>query len=446
MFRRRGFLYKDNTQTESKLSARRSNGSGIPLIPCLLGIVLIFALMTLNCENNGGTGETFRNPPEIVSSNGVLDTTLIAGFSEAKIGNDKVTTSVYNGSFVPPTLRVFPGDLMRVRLENLIDQMTNLHYHGMNVTPISPSDDIFIMVTPTGTFDYEVPILQSHASRMYYYHTHAFGLTEFQIMSGLSGTLIVEGLLDPFPQLKGIRELIMDLRDIQIDSDGRVPTNIDPSAPTHHTLNGQVNPTIKIHPGETQLWRIANVGADLYYPLKLEGHTFFEIARDGNRHNQIVPTDEILLPPSSRVEVLIQGGTGGIYKFKVMPFNTGPQGDSYEGATLATLISKGPAQEPIPLPTQSEFPQLEDLCNQPVVTERTIVFSESADGNTFFINGKEFDPTNPVVDTTVKIGTLEKWTVQNTSQELHVFHIHQTDFQVCETNGLNSRSLATRIL
>jgi suppressor of ftsI len=74
------------------------------------------------------------------------------------IGDKKVTTRVYNGSYVLPTLRIHPGDIIRLRPENFIDQMTSLHFHGMNVTPISPSDDIFIMVTPTGTFNYEIPI------------------------------------------------------------------------------------------------------------------------------------------------------------------------------------------------------------------------------------------------------------------------------------------------
>ena len=31
---------------------------------------------------------------------------------------------------------------------------------------------------------------------------------------------------------------------------------------------------------------------------------------------------------------------------------------------------------------------------------------------------------------------MEEWTVLNATQELHVFHIHQTDFQVTELNGV----------
>jgi FtsP/CotA-like multicopper oxidase with cupredoxin domain len=256
-------------------------------------------------------------------------------------------------------------------------------------------------------------------------------------MSGMSGTLIVEGLLDPFPQLQGIRELVMNLKDIQIDSDGQVPMDIDPGAPTHITLNGQINPRIRIRPGETQLWRIANIGADHYYPLVLEGMPMYIIARDGNRQNQLVtipPGQTFLLPVSSRIDVLVQGGPKGTYRFRTLPFNTGPVGDSYEGATLATVESRGNAVDPIPLADPSQFPPLENLCNQPVDEERTIVFSESEDGNTFFIDGKEFDPDR--IDTTVSVGTLERWTVLNASEELHVFHIHQTDFQVCSINGV----------
>src|SRR4029079_19159835 len=39
------------------------------------------------------------------------------------------------------------------------------------------------------------------------------------------------------------------------------------------------------------------------------------------------------------------------------------------------------------------------------------------------------------IDTTVDLGTIEEWTLQNTSRELHVFHIHQTDFQVVSVDG-----------
>jgi FtsP/CotA-like multicopper oxidase with cupredoxin domain len=271
---------------------------------------------------------------------------------------------------------------------------------------------------------------------MYWYHSHRHERAQRQVMGGLSGGLVIEGVLDPFRDLAGIRERVMLLKDIQVTAQGTVPEDIDPSATSIRMVNGQVNPTLTIRPGETQFLRIANIGSDLYYKIRLEGHFFYEIARDGNRHTQIVTTDELLIPPSSRSEVLIQGAARGTYAMRALAFDTGPAGDSYPETVLATLVSQGDGETPIVLPTT--LPTVEDLRNLAVNRKRTITFTESADGNTFYIDSgagsKQFDPNR--VDSTIESGTVEEWTVLNATQELHVFHIHQTDFQVTEVDGV----------
>lgn len=403
-------------------------------------IIFISFFIVGSCNNNGGSntplGPPFQNPIQISSVNGVLEITYDAEVSPAEVDGKQFMSAQYNGMIAPPTLRVNPGDTIRLTLNNFLEMMTNVHYHGMNVSPLSPSDDVFIMITPNSGFDYEVQVPQDHPEGMFYYHAHLFGITEFQIMSGLSGGLIVEGILDPFPQLDGITEQIMYLKDFQL-MDGEIPPEgmIDPSAPTNFTVNGQTNPVITMRPGETQFWQMANIGADLYYDLVLEDHTFYQIERDGNRQTRTTQRDEILMPTSSRVGVLVQAQNRGTYRLLARQFSTGPAGDNYGGATLLTVRVEGePIENPIILPIpQNEFPLVENLCDVPVDNKRTIVFSETPDGNTFFINDRQFDPAR--VDTTVNIGTIEEWTVQNISEELHVFHIHLTDFQVCEING-----------
>lgn len=403
----------------------------------ILSLVSFFSVGGCNNSNNKPGGEPFRNPEVITSENGVLDAEFNVTFATHVVNGKEFVSTTYNGMFAPPVLKINPGDTIRLRVNNFSDQMTNVHYHGMNVSPLSPSDDVFIMIVPTGSFDYEVQVPATHPDGLFYYHAHLFGLTEFQIMSGLSGGLIVGDILAPFPQLEGITEQVMYLKDVQIIN-GEVPAegDIDPSAPTNFTVNGQTNPVLTMRPGETQFWQIANIGADLYYDLELEGHVFYEIERDGNRHNQTVVKEGELMPTASRVGVLIQAGEPGVYRLKAKKFNTGPQGDQYGGATILTVLVEGdPVENPIELPIpQNEFPVVENLCEQAIQKERNIVFSETADGNTFFINGKEFDPSR--VDTVVEIGGFERWTVTNTSGELHVFHIHLTDFQVCEINGV----------
>ena len=39
------------------------------------------------------------------------------------------------------------------------------------------------------------------------------------------------------------------------------------------------------------------------------------------------------------------------------------------------------------------------------------------------------------IDTRVKLGSLEEWTVINASDEMHCFHIHQINMQLVERNG-----------
>ena len=48
------------------------------------------------------------------------------------------------------------------------------------------------------------------------------------------------------------------------------------------SLNGYANPPIRSRPGEFQIWEIGNLGADAIFDLKLEGHTFWVLERDGN--------------------------------------------------------------------------------------------------------------------------------------------------------------------
>ena len=40
------------------------------------------------------------------------------------------------------------------------------------------------------------------------------------------------------------------------------------------------------------------------------------------------------------------------------------------------------------------------------------------------------------IDQTVKLGDTEEWTVVNTDQQYHSFHIHQTPFLVTAINGV----------
>jgi FtsP/CotA-like multicopper oxidase with cupredoxin domain len=57
----------------------------------------------------------------------------------------------YNGSLPGPTLRLRPGDRLRVQLANRLAQVTNLHVHGLHVSPERNGDNPFVAVEPGST-------------------------------------------------------------------------------------------------------------------------------------------------------------------------------------------------------------------------------------------------------------------------------------------------------
>ncbi|MEM7304500.1 MAG: multicopper oxidase domain-containing protein, partial [Pseudomonadota bacterium] len=202
----------------------------------------------------------FKNPPEISSQDGKLDTTLTVDWSKVEAGGKKFESYVYNGLFIPPTLRLKPGETLNLELYNKKDGPTNLHFHGTNTSPKGNSDNVFLTIPPGDKLYYSVFFPEIHPQGLFWYHPHIHGTTEYQIGGGMSGLISVDGLLDPWPELQGITTRVMLLRDVQLDK-GKVPNPPDPGNPTMRMINGMVNPTIDIKEGEVQLWRVGNIGA-----------------------------------------------------------------------------------------------------------------------------------------------------------------------------------------
>ena len=155
---------------------------------------------------DGGFVETFHNPPEVRSAGGVLTLTLTAELQDVEIAGQRVQARVYNGLYIPPTLRVHPGDTMHITLINAIDQPTNLHHHGSNVSPLNNGDNVFVDLLPGQIFNQRIVFPPDHPPGFLWYHPHRHMFVEAQIFGGMSGGLIVEGLLEPFPQLQGVKE------------------------------------------------------------------------------------------------------------------------------------------------------------------------------------------------------------------------------------------------
>ena len=129
----------------------------------VLGLALCL-LASLDLLGPGATAaqSDFIEPTELRAADGVLRATLIAEEQEIEIAGQPILARVFNGSFVGPTLRVSPGERIELELVNRLSKPTNLHFHGLHVSPEGESDNIFRVVDPGETAQYVLEIPADH--------------------------------------------------------------------------------------------------------------------------------------------------------------------------------------------------------------------------------------------------------------------------------------------
>lgn len=415
------------------------------LVPRRLAAPLLAALLAA-CGSDDPADAEIPMPEIVHSRDGVLRISLEQAPAVVTVAGTTFTSNVFNGRYIPPVLMMNRGDRLELELVNRIGKAdvqiaapmeTNLHYHGMVVPPAAPGDDVFLHVGAGADYTYRWQVPADHSQGLHWYHPHAHGLVEPQILSGMSGLLVIDGQLQAhYPAFVGLAERWLLLKDIVL------PGAADGS-PNTKTINGVLGGTLRMQPGEMQVWNIGNVGADAYFDFAVAGAQLWEINRDGNVLIQPRPLQSVYLPPGSRSIVLVVApSVAGSYAVRSLAVDTGPQGDPNPDVPLARLVVSGAPQDTRALqaqllqPAQSQdtiVPTPAQVAALPITRKRTIVFSETADGNTFFLNGREYDPDRD--DVTVNLGDVEEWTLRNVSGERHVFHIHQLDFLVTSVNG-----------
>ena len=376
--------------------------------------------------------QPFQAPPELRSKNGVLETTFTVQTATFDVAGAQVRGYAYDGQFIGPTLHVQPGDTVKIHLHNRLAEPTNLHSHGMFVSPIGISDNVLRVMKHGSDSDIVLELPDDIDPGTYWYHSHLHGRTEEQVFAGLSGVFVVDGLQQLLPaELRDIPHHVMALKDLQVKDGSIVLDNIDSNAPTTRTVNGQVDPVLTARTNQTTMLRLANISADIWYRLKLGGTQFRVIAEDANPVAQVWTADELVLPPGKRYDVLVRWPSPGTYQLRTLSYNNGPAGDNYPERRLATINVTG---DPVPDRTwPTSLAPASPLLGDPIDRTRQLVFSENTTTNQFYIDGKQFDATR--VNVAAKLGTTEEWTIKNTSEEAHPFHIHVNDFIVTEVNG-----------
>jgi len=339
-----------------------------------------------------GTSKDFAEPDAIVATDGVLTTTLTVKYADNMIAECPVHLRSYNGNLVGPTLRARPGETLRITLKNDLPpdmnmehemntigalNHTNLHTHGLHVSPAGNSDNVLLDIGPSQTFEYEIKIPLNQVPGTYWYHAHMHGSTATQVGSGMEGALIIMGdqipnTVDSLLSVKAAAEKIFVIQQLiydetghlEPDADGNAPPGVFPTLgnglPPNQipyfgpcswepmeralTINGQMFPVLTMAPGEVQRWRMIDsgiresIGVQLVGPYPIDAKItdisqvvtignngiavpvapgrfvdLNEIAVDGIALNKVVAWKQVELEPGYRSDVMVQLTASGKY-------------------------------------------------------------------------------------------------------------------------------------
>src|SRR6202451_770175 len=362
-------------------------------------------------------GNAVPEPEDLRSRNGVLSIQLTVRNQREKDGSTRYCY-IYGNGVQSPTLRLKSGDLLIMKLKNDLSDAhqpasthqhgqrsaadysnpcqsgampsppTNPHFHVAPLPPVFHQDDLLkTSVQPSDPpFEYRFRIPDNEPPGLYWYHPHIHGFSKAQVIGGASGALIVEGIERANPDLAGLPERVMIIRDQDLLNPDSPPSKSEPVVPktlidrdgdSANNGTGFGKPAkdlsinyvpvpypdyppavIAMKPGERQLWRVLNASAITYLNLEVlfnrARQSLGLVALDGVPLNQNGTSGDFVswqthlgVPPGSRVEFIVKGPPLGVTGLLVTrSVDTGPGGENDPNRALATITVSADAPEP----------------------------------------------------------------------------------------------------
>src|SRR5438874_1032851 len=496
------------------------------VLPCL--VVLAFSQASVLAQTTTGSsptpvalvpnpcprltaGTAVHQPPALFSSSGVLNVRFSYQQTTDSVGR-LLHCFMTDTGLEEPTLHVNPGDTLNITVTNntpmqpfgetytapncgdatvqftppangiaSVGASVNIHYHGTNVTSQCGGDNVtrtLINPGPEHTFQYSFTFPTDEPPGLYWYHPHVHGLAERDLLGGATGALVVDGIQNVQPAVRGMRQRILVIRDQpQVQGAAEGPGNCGVDVPfqdisvnyvpidSHATFNSKgklsgitFTPAVfSMMTGETQFWRVTNSTADtildlqvLYdgvpQTLQIAGIDAVPVnSQDGTQPGMLIPATRYRLPLAGRVEFLVQApaSTVNVAQLVTNHINNGPPGDCDPTRPIFNIaLSNTDTFASAPDDYVGAYTGLTisdqrfgGLSSQPVSATRTFQFSE-IQPTQFFITqvsaGQQptlFDNNNPPAVVTTQ-GSVEKWILQNIAGENHEFHQHQVHFLV----------------
>jgi FtsP/CotA-like multicopper oxidase with cupredoxin domain len=377
------------------------------------------------------SGATDINPdPDVVE----LNLEAQAGsFSFVPGGPTPMLT--YNGLIPGPLIRARVGNRVVVHFTNGLSEETTIHWHGLRVPAAMDGmpGQSQPPIEPGGSFDYDFVVPDAST---FWYHPHVNSAV--QEGNGMYGAFIVD---DPSEPADLGDEVVMVLSDIDVKDDGSLqPADGGGDLGTLFgregnvlLVNGKVRPTLKARPGLRQRWRFINAAKSRYYQIALDGHSFTRIGGDGGLLSAPIEVSQPVLTPGERADLLIvpEGESGSELVVRWIAFDRG-FGSTFERPPV-DLFTVKLAGSHVETPAMPAVARAIAALQTDGATPITLSLDEvSTSPFELGINGVPYKDAQPLM---ADVGETQVWTIANTIDFAHPFHLHGFFFQVLSPAG-----------
>lgn len=371
-------------------------------------------------------------------------------------------TYAYNNMlFWGPTLIMNKGDWVQMNVTNNLPDTTTTHWHGFHIPAImdgGPHQTI-----PAGT-TWRPSFKVDNNAGTYWYHPHLHEFTQTQLTYGAGGMIIIrdeeEAALN-LPRTYGVDDIPLALTSRRFTNNQFV--GVGSEYGDNMVVNGVLNPQISM-PKQYVRFRILNAEMERSYNLGVTtsagaDRTFYVIATDGGLVNAPVAVTRATIAVGERIEILVDltGDTIGT-SFDIKAYNSG-QANDFPGGEPATTGQFGSllnnttfnilhvnvvaaTTNPTPVTTRPATLKTNTFWTEGQVTNnRTVTMTNGFPGTglPFSFDNLVYSPT--VINQTLNLNAIEKWTITNTSGFSHSFHIHDIQFNLISRTGGNNAGI-----
>src|SRR5699024_3831526 len=296
----------------------------------------------------------------------------------------KTETMGYNGNYLGPVIRVHKGQEVSVKVKNKLDDMTTIHWHGLEVDGDEDGGP-HSGIQPRESWSPEFKIEQPAATL--WYHPHPEQETGKQVYKGLAGLFLIEDEVSDrldIPKEYGVDDVPLVIQDKKFNSDGSFEYDLGMRDVMNGLqggtmlVNGAVDPYLEVPKGMMRLRLLNGSNARVYELHFSNNQTFSQLVSDGGFLENPIEMNELILSLAERPE-------------NVVDYQNFKDGDtsqlSNKGSEFMKFVVNGESESNYAIPEQ--LTTIEKIDPDEAVRTKEFVFQGM--GPMVNINGKQMD-------------------------------------------------------